>query len=166
MERKFLGTTIDLAPARRDCVLAGGFSSLVAWGATLHPAFLIYGAASGGMLGVVLHVLPPEPKADDNRVGRIAVRGVSGAVAGVCLAPGLLYMSKGAALNRALAPSSSAVLLAAVLGLVLGLAWYIGWGIWETRNLERDAAAATAGTPPVAAAPAASVSVSAARRPE
>lgn len=134
MERKILGTTIDLAPARRDLVLAGGFSSLVSFAATQDPFFLVFGVFSGMLLGAVLHILPPEPHLDDDRTGRIAVRGATGAVCGMLLAPGINWLASGAAYQAAAAPSLGEMLVSAALGFVAGLAWYIGWGYWETRE--------------------------------
>lgn len=145
MERKLLGTTVDYGPALRDVVLAGGFTSLVMYAATQLPIFLVFGAATGAMLGFVLHILPPEPLPGDDRVGRIIVRTVTGGIAGLGMGPGLAWVTHGAAFDAALTPSNGDMALAGALGLLAGIVWYFGWGIWETRNLaEKTRTAATA----------------------
>lgn len=133
MRRKLFGTTIDVAPALRDTVLAGGFAALATWSATQQPLFLVFGVFSGGMLGFVLHLLPPEPVEGDSRGGRIAIRSITGAVTGMILAPGLAWLSSGKAIDVAPAPSTNDMVIAAVLGFVTGFAWYVAWGLWETR---------------------------------
>lgn len=135
VRRQLLGTTVDLSPALRDTVLAGVFAAFATWSATQLPVFFVFGLLSGGMLGFVLHLLPPEPLASDNPTGRIVIRAVTGGITGAILAPGLAWLSSGAAIDAAPAPSSEDMLLAAALGLVTGIAWYVIWGLWETRVL-------------------------------
>lgn len=135
MARTVFGTTLDIAPAVRDTVLAGVFASLVTWAATQEAISLLFGLGSGGLLGFVLHLLPPEPEPDDSRSGRIAVRCITGGITGLCLAPGLAWFAHGAMFHAAAAPSTHEMVRAGVYGLAVGFAWYFIWGVWETRTL-------------------------------
>jgi hypothetical protein len=128
------GTTIDLHPARRDAVLAGGFSALTLGAALGNVVGVIAGLASGAMLGALLHVVPAEPAPDDTRRGRVIVRTLSGAAAGLWLAPGMAWIASGAMASSDIDPPGvDKLLVSAAAGLVAGALWYFAWGLWETR---------------------------------
>lgn len=132
--RKILGTTVDFGPAVRDLFLAGGFSALVMWAATERFPFLFVGFLSGAILGVVLHVLPPDPQPGDDKRGRIIVRAISGALAGLWLAPGIAWLASGVVVDAGEVPTGAEFAQTALLGMLAGAAWYTAWGFWETRN--------------------------------
>lgn len=134
MIRVWFGARVDLRSACRDMVLAGIFTAVVAWAATARADMLAYGLLNGMMLGFVLHIVPPEPAVADRRSGRIVLRGASGACAGALLAPALNWLTSGAVLSAAHAPTLGAMSRASFLGCIAGLVWYVMWGVWETRT--------------------------------
>src|SRR5690349_3016762 len=80
--RTWLGTELDWHAVRRDAVLAGVFSALNVLSGTLDWTLLPLGLFFGAGIGAILHVMPAEPRATDERRGRIIVRGLSGFVGG------------------------------------------------------------------------------------
>ena len=133
MGKQVFGTSVHVAPALRDTVLAGVFSAAVTWAATQKPLGFVFGLVSGGLLGFVLHLLPPEPEPGDSRGGRIATRAITGTITGICLTPGLSWVAHGTMFDADLAPRNSDRLQAGALGGALALVWYVLWGLWETR---------------------------------
>ncbi len=124
---KFMGTTITIGDAKRDSVLAGMFTMLVAVAAHGTLASAIIGLVGGAFLGSSLHMLPPVPLAGDDRTGRIVIRAVSGAVGGAGLTGFLRWFLDWAG------QYSGSIVQGALLGAVAGCAWYTIWGVWETR---------------------------------
>jgi hypothetical protein len=127
MRRNIMGTTIDFGPALRHAVLAGGFTRLL----TLAVAGTIVagaiGLAGGAFLGVVLHILPPEPQPGDARSGRIVARTITGGVAGAGVGGFLRWLLDWAGHGAGGMAGGVGV------GLMAGVVWYALWGWWETR---------------------------------
>ena len=133
--RRWFGATLDLEAVRRDAVLVGGFSGMNALAGTLDWAWLPAGAFFGAVLGSVLHLMPAKPQPDDSRRGRIIVRAITGFVGGGWAGLGFGFVQSGVAANAAIAPTAADLVPNLLVGAVTGMAWYIGWGFWETRKL-------------------------------
>ena len=127
--RTLLGTTITPGDAIRDMVLAGVFTMVAVWVAYGTFTAALMGLVGGGFLGVALHVMPPEPHPEDSKRGRIIIRAVSGAAGGAGVAGFLRWLFDWAGKDV------GTITEGALLGAVVGLAWYTVWGFWETRNL-------------------------------
>jgi len=125
---RLLGATVSPMDAARDAVLAGVFTSLVAAMAHGTSGAAAVGLVGGGFLGVVLHLVPPEPVAGDSRSGRIVIRALSGAAGGAGLGAFLRWFFDWSGHQTGSLSSG------AWLGAGVGLIWYTLWGLWETRS--------------------------------
>ena len=132
--RTWLGTTIDLHAVRRDAVLAGVFTALNVLAGTLDWKLLPVGLLFGAGIGAILHVVPAEPQPGDERFGRIVVRGISGLIGGAWAGVGVAVVASGAFVDGSIAqPTPGDLIPNLLVGAVTGAAWYVCWGIWETR---------------------------------
>lgn len=133
-DRHWLGARVDLAAVRRDAVLAGVFSGANALAGTLDWRWFPAGMLFGAILGMVLHVLPAEPATGDSRTGRILIRAACGTLGGAWAGLGFAYVASGYAVGAADIPDTSSLLTSALVGGLTGGAWYVTWGVWETRT--------------------------------
>jgi len=132
-----MGATLDIVAVKRDAILAGGFAGMNGLAGTLDWMWLPMAALFGAGLGSILHLMPAEPRPDDSRRGRIAIRAVSGFLGGAWAGVGFAYIASGYAAGLADAPTPGALVPNLIVGALTGALWYIVWGIWETRKLTR-----------------------------
>jgi hypothetical protein len=131
---RWLGTEIDLQAVNRDAVLAGVFTALNVLAGTLDWTLLPLGLLFGAGVGAILHVMPAEPRVDDERRGRVIVRGLSGLVGGAWAGVGVAVVASGTFLHDNIEqPTASQLWQEALVGAITGAAWYVIWGLWETR---------------------------------
>jgi hypothetical protein len=131
----WFGTTIDMHAVRRDAVLAGVFTALNLLAGTLVWTYLPMGLLFGAGIGAILHVMPAEPRRGDSRRGRIIVRGLSGLVGGAWAGAGVAVVASGTFMHANIPqPQPAELWQEALVGAITGLAWYVIWGIWETRE--------------------------------
>lgn len=134
-EQTWFGTTVDMHAVRRDAVLAGVFTALNLLAGTLDWTLLPLGLLFGAGIGAILHVMPAEPRHGDSRSGRIIVRGLSGLVGGCWAGVGVAVVASGTFMDPSIPqPVITELWQEAIVGAVTGLAWYVIWGIWETRE--------------------------------
>jgi hypothetical protein len=130
----WFGTTVDMHAVRRDAVLAGVFTALNLLAGTLVWSYLPLGLLFGAGIGAILHVMPAEPRHGDSRRGRIIVRGLSGLVGGAWAGAGVAVVASGTFMHDNIPqPQAPDLWQEALVGAVTGLAWYVIWGVWETR---------------------------------
>lgn len=137
---RWLGTTVDMPAVRRDAVLAGVFAGTNAFAATSELIWLLFGTVFGAFIGMVLHVLPAEPRPGDSRRGRVIIRGICGAIGGAGSAAAFAFIASGVVNDADRAPTTADQLPVLGLGALLGGAWYVAWGFWEMRGVARQAA--------------------------
>lgn len=134
---KWLGTTVDMTAVKRDAVLAGMFAGANAISGTMDPIWFVPGLLFGAFIGMVLHVLPAEPRPGDSRSGRITIRGICGLVGGAGSGLAFAYLASGYALGNAPMPRFTDTIDSLVVGAITGAAWYVVWGFWEMRDVEQ-----------------------------
>jgi hypothetical protein len=132
----WLGATVDIVAVKRDAILAGVFAGANAFAGTMDWVWFVPGMLFGAVLGMVLHVLPAEPRAGDSRRGRIVIRGICGGIGGAWAGLGFAFVASGAAVGNAPDPVIGDLVPNLVVGALTGSAWYVIWGVWETRRLE------------------------------
>lgn len=137
--QKWLGTTVDMHAVKRDAVLAGMFAGANALSGTMDAVWFLPGLLFGAFIGMVLHVLPAEPRPGDSRQGRIIIRGICGLVGGAGSGLAFAYLASGYALDNAPMPTFSDTLDSLVVGAITGALWYVVWGFWEMRGVEQPA---------------------------
>lgn len=132
--QRWFGTTVDMHAVKRDAVLAGVFTALNVLAGTLDWTLLPLGLLFGAGVGAILHVMPAEPRVDDERRGRVIVRGLTGLVGGAWAGVGVAVVATGTFLHDDIAqPVASDLWQEALVGAISGAAWYVIWGLWETR---------------------------------
>lgn len=134
----WLGATVDIVAVKRDAVLAGVFSGANAFAGTLDWMWFVPGVLFGAVLGMVLHVLPAEARPGDSRRGRITIRGICGGIGGAWAGFGFAFVASGAAVGNAPGPAIIDLVPNTVVGALTGAAWYVTWGMWETRTLDPE----------------------------
>lgn len=132
-EQRWLGTTVDMHAVRRDAVLAGVFGGTNVFAVTRDPLWFLVGTLYGAFIGMILHVLPAEPRHGDSRRGRIIIRTVTGAIGGAGSAATVAYLASGVIFDFDRAPEPSQLVEPLLWGAALGGLWYLLWGFWETR---------------------------------
>ncbi len=132
-ETKWLGTTVDMHAVRRDAVLAGVFGGTNVFAVTRDPIWFLVGTAYGAFIGMILHVLPAEPRPGDSRRGRMIIRTICGIIGGAGSASVVAYLATGVIFDFDNAPDLTKLLEPALWGAVLGGLWYMIWGYWEMR---------------------------------
>lgn len=131
--RRWLGTTVDMHAVRRDAVLAGVFAGTNVFAVTRDPLWFLVGTLYGAFIGMILHVLPAEPRTGDARRGRIIIRTITGAIGGAGSAATVAYLASGVIFDLDRAPDPAQLLEPLLWGAALGGLWYFAWGVWETR---------------------------------
>ncbi|MCW2923997.1 MAG: hypothetical protein JWM98_1401 [Thermoleophilia bacterium] len=130
---RWMGASLDMRAVKRDAVLAGMLSGTNTLAGTLDWKWFVPGVVFGIVLGMVLHLLPAEPRVGDSRRGRVIIRGICGFVGGAWSALGLAYVASGYAEGHADKPTFGDLFPCMVWGAVLGCAWYVVWGFYEMR---------------------------------
>ena len=129
----WLGTTVDMHAVRRDAVLAGVFGGTNVFAVTRDPLWFLVGTAYGAFIGMILHVLPAEPRHGDSRRGRMIIRAICGMIGGAGSASVVAYLATGVIFDFDNAPDLTQLVEPALWGAALGGLWYLVWGYWETR---------------------------------